>query len=111
MGMAKQLAQHCELAKLDGSQILLRLPPAHKHLQGKAQQDKLEAELQKHYGKPLRLVVEIAEAASVTPAERTKNEKRERQEKAVAAIEQDPFVQAAIDIFDASIDESTIKPV
>ena len=111
VGMAKQLAQHCELAKLDGGQILLRLPPAHKHLLGKAQQDKLEAELQKHYGKPLRLVVEIAEAASVTPAERSKNERRERQERAVAAIEQDPFVQAAIDIFDASIDDSTIKPV
>jgi DNA polymerase-3 subunit gamma/tau len=110
-GMARQLAQHCELAERDADRIVLRLPPAHKHLQGKAQQDKLEAELRNHYRRPLRLVIEVAEAAGVTPAERTRSEKRERQERAVAAIEQDPFVRAAIDLFDASIDESTIKPV
>jgi DNA polymerase-3 subunit gamma/tau len=111
VGMARQLAQHCELAELGKDHIALRLPPAHKHLQGKMQQDKLETELRNHYGRPLRLVIELAEASSVTPAERAKNEKRERQERAVAAIEQDPFVRAAIDMFDASIDESTIKPV
>ncbi|MGE5465959.1 MAG: DNA polymerase III subunit gamma/tau [Ignavibacteria bacterium] len=111
VGMAKQLAQHCELAELGKDHIALRLPPAHKHLQGKTQQDKLEAELRNHYGRALRLVIEVAEAAGVTPAERAKSEKRERQEKAVEAIEQDPFVRAAIDLFDASIDESTIKPV
>ncbi|MDO8933410.1 MAG: DNA polymerase III subunit gamma/tau [Rhodocyclaceae bacterium] len=111
VGMVKQLAQHCELAELDNHQVTLRLPPNHKHLQGKVQQDKLQAELQNHYGRPLKLVIEVAEAAGVTPAERSRNERRERQDKAVAAIEQDPFVQAAIDLFDASIDESTIKPV
>ena len=111
VGMARQLAQHCELAELGTDHIALRLPPAHKHLQGKMQQDKLQAELQTHYGRPLRLVLELAEAAGVTPAERSKSEKRERQERAVEAIEQDPFVQAAINLFDASIDESTIKPV
>ncbi|MDK9725721.1 MAG: DNA polymerase III subunit gamma/tau [Sterolibacteriaceae bacterium MAG5] len=110
-GMAKQLAQHCELARLADDEIVLRLPPAHKHLQGKAQQDKLHAELQVHYGRHLRLVIELAEAAGETPAERTKNERRERQERAVEAIEQDPFVREVIDLFDASIDESTIKPV
>jgi DNA polymerase-3 subunit gamma/tau len=110
-GMAKQLAQHCELAELGNDHVALRLPPAHKHLQGKMQQDKLEAELGNYYGRPMRLVIAVAEAAGVTPAERAKNEKRERQERAVAAIEEDPFVQAAINLFDASIDESTIKPV
>ena len=111
VGMVRQLAQHCELAELGGDQVTLRLPPAHKHLLGKAQQEKLQAELQNHHGRPLRLVIAVAEAAGLTPAERVKNEKRERQDRAVAAIEQDPFVRAAIDLFDASIDESTIKPV
>jgi DNA polymerase-3 subunit gamma/tau len=110
-GMAKQLAQHCELAELGDAAIRLRLPPAHKHLLVKAAQDKLEAELSGHYGRALKLVVDVAATASETPAERTKNEKRERQEKAIAAIEQDPFVRDVIDLFDASIDESTIKPV
>ncbi|OHC67127.1 MAG: DNA polymerase III, subunit gamma and tau [Rhodocyclales bacterium GWA2_65_20] len=111
VGMVRQLAQHCELADMGSDEVTLRLPPAHKHLLGKAQQDKLQSELQNHHGRPLRLVIEVAEAAGLTPAERVKNEKRERQDRAVAAIEQDPFVRAAIDLFDASIDESTIKPV
>ena len=36
---------------------------------------------------------------------------RERQDRAIASIEQDPFVRDVVDLFDASIDESTIKPV
>jgi DNA polymerase-3 subunit gamma/tau len=110
-GMAKQLALHCELAELAEAQITLRLPPAHKGLLGKVQQDKLQEALQGHYGRPLKLNIVLADVQGVTPAERTASEKRDRQERAVAAIEQDPFVREVVDLFDASIDESTIKPV
>jgi DNA polymerase-3 subunit gamma/tau len=111
-GLPKQLAQHCELAETTDAQITLRLPPAHKSLLNtKAPQDKLQAELQNHFGRPLKLVVIVAEPEGETPAERNRNEKRERQDKAIAAIEGDPFVREVVDLFDASIDESTIKPV
>jgi DNA polymerase III subunit gamma/tau len=110
-GMARQLAQHCELSELTEAAIRLRLAPAHKHLLGKPQQDKLQAELQTRYGRPLRLEIDVAEVASETPAERSRNVQRERQERAIASIEQDPFVRDVVDLFDASIDESTIKPV
>ncbi|HZV54751.1 MAG TPA: DNA polymerase III subunit gamma/tau [Rhodocyclaceae bacterium] len=111
-GLPRQLAQHCELAAMSEVQVSLRLPPAHKSLLNtKAPQEKLQAELQAHLGRPVKLVIALAEAESETPAERNRNEKRERQEKAVAAIEGDPFVRDVMDIFDASIDESTIKPV
>ncbi|MDP2793366.1 MAG: DNA polymerase III subunit gamma/tau [Sulfurisoma sp.] len=111
-GMAKQLAQHCELAELAESQITLRLPPAHKGLlMNKGQQDKLQTELQTHFGRPLKLDIVLGDVQSETPAARTATERRERQEHAIAAIEQDPFVREVVDLFDASIDESTIKPV
>ncbi len=110
-GMAKQLAQHCELSERNETAIRLRLAPVHKHLLGKPQQDKLQAELQACYGRPLRLEIDVAEVASETPAERSRNAQRERQERAIASIEQDPFVRDVVDLFDASIDESTIKPV
>jgi len=110
-GMAKQLAQHCELSELTESVIRLRLAPVHKHLLGKPQQDKLQTELQAWYGRPLRLEIDVAEPATETPAERSRNQQRERQERAIASIEQDPFVRDVVDLFDASIDESTIKPV
>ncbi|MDP2824018.1 MAG: DNA polymerase III subunit gamma/tau [Sulfuritalea sp.] len=110
-GMVKQLAQHCELSERSESAIRLRLAPVHRHLLGKPQQDKLQAELQVCYGRPLRLEIDVAEVASETPAERSRNAQRERQERAIASIEQDPFVRDVVDLFDASIDESTIKPV
>lgn len=110
-GMARQLAQHCELSQLTDASIHLRLSPVHKHLLGKVQQDKLQAELQTHYGRPLRLEIEVTEPASVTPAERNHTAQRERQDRAIASIEQDPFVREVVDLFDASIDESTIKPI
>jgi DNA polymerase-3 subunit gamma/tau len=110
-GMAKQLAQHCELSERTESAIRLRLSPVHKHLLGKPQQDKLQTELQTRYGRPLRLEIDVAEIATETPAARSRNAQRERQERAIASIEQDPFVRDVVDLFDASIDESTIKPV
>ena len=110
-GMAKQLAQHCELSERTPSMIRLRLPPVHKHLLGKAQQEKLQAELQNDCGRPLRLEIDVADVASETPAERNRSMQRARQDRAIASIEQDPFVRDVVDLFDASIDESTIKPV
>jgi DNA polymerase-3 subunit gamma/tau len=108
--MAKQLAQHCELTGRTEAAIVLRLSPTHKHLLGAVQQDKLQAELQKHFGGSPRLEIEVAEPASTTPAERQRTAQRERQDRAIAAIEQDPFVREVVDLFDAAIDESTIKP-
>jgi DNA polymerase-3 subunit gamma/tau len=111
-GLPKQLAHHCELAELGDAQISLRLPPAHKSLLNtKAPQEKLQAELQAYFGRPMKLSIVVAEAEGQTPADRTRSEKRERQEQAIAAIEGDAFVRDVVDLFDASIDESTIKPV
>jgi DNA polymerase-3 subunit gamma/tau len=53
----------------------------------------------------------VAEPAARHPRRAQPNAQRERQEKAIASIEQDPFVRDVVDLFDASIDESTIKPV
>jgi DNA polymerase-3 subunit gamma/tau len=108
-GMARQLAQHCEQVEHSGNKLVLRLAPAHKHLQ--VHQDKLRAELAKLFGKPLTLDIRLDEPAGETPKSRADAIKRERQERAIASIESDPFVREACDLFDASIDESTIKPI
>ena len=108
-GMVRQLAQHCEQVSRDEHKIVLRLAPSHKHLQ--MHQDKLRADLAAHFGHALTLEIQLRDPEGVTPKARADNEKRERQERAIAAIESDPFVREACDLFDASIDESTIKPV
>ncbi len=110
-GMVRSLAQHCELVEVGEAVISLRLPPAHQFLLDKSYPDKLEAELQKYFGRPLRLKITLADTGTETPVERKRQVQRERQERAIASIEQDEFVRQVVDLFDATIDESSIKPV
>jgi DNA polymerase-3 subunit gamma/tau len=107
-GMVRQLAQHCELVERKDGLVRLRLDPAHPHLQ--QHQDKLRTTLSELWGE-LRLEIVLAEPETATPAARAQKEKRERQDKAIAAIEGDAFVRDVVDLFDANIDESTIKPI
>lgn len=110
-GMVRSLAQHCELVEIGTEAVTLRLPPAHKYLLSKAHQDKLQTELQKHFGRPVRLNIVLADTASETPVERSRVVQRERQERAIEAIEKDNFVRDVVDMFDATINEASIKPI
>lgn len=110
-GMVRSLAQHCELLEVGETVISLRLPPAQGFLLDKSYPDKLEAELQKYFGRPLRLNITLADTGSETPVERKRQVQRDRQESAVASIEQDEFVQQLVDLFDATIDPSSIQPI
>jgi DNA polymerase-3 subunit gamma/tau len=110
-GMARELAQHCDLVERTAGLCRLRLAPAHKHLLLKPAQEKLQQALCERLGETLRLVIELAEVARATPAEVAGEARRARQAQAVAAIEGDPFVQAAIDTFAATLVESSIQPI
>jgi len=110
-GLARELAQHCELRELGETECVLRLAPAHGHLQMKPAPDKLQQALREHLGRPLVLRFELAQTESDTPAATVGRERRERQEQAIASIEQDSFVRDVIEGFDASLVESTIKPI
>jgi DNA polymerase III subunit gamma/tau len=110
-GMARELAQHCELRDLDGAQVTLRLAPAHRHLQMKPAQDKLQQSLSEYLGRTIQLRIELAEVESITPAAEVQRGRRDLQDRAVAAIEKDGFVREIIEMFDATLVESSIKPV
>ncbi|HEX9195713.1 MAG TPA: DNA polymerase III subunit gamma/tau C-terminal domain-containing protein, partial [Azonexus sp.] len=110
-GLARELAQHCELRELGETECVLRLAPAHGHLQMKPAPDKLQQALREHLGRPLVLRFELAQTETDTPAATVGRERRERQEQAIASIEQDSFVRDVIEGFDASLVESTIKPI
>lgn len=110
-GMARELAQHCELRDISGDLVVLRLAPAHRHLQMKPAQDKVQQALSEHFGRALGLKIELAAVESDTPAATAQRGRQERQDRAIAAIEQDPFVRDVIETFDASLLESSIKPI
>ena len=110
-GMARELGQHCELRGVDEANVILCLSPIHRHLQMKPAQDKLQQALSEYFAHPVQLSIELEEIAGDTPAAVAQQRKAERQDRAVAAVEQDEFVRGVIDLFDATLIESSIKPV
>ena len=71
----------------------------------------MQQALSAHFGRALLLRIELAETESVTPAATAQRAREELQDKAVAAIEQDGFVRDVIEMFDAQLVESSIKPI
>ena len=109
-GMAKMLADHCELVSQTGNAVSLRVGEAHKHLLDRTYQDRLVGSLREKYGAALEVSFEIGAAAERTPQQVRTRIKEARQAEAVAAIESDPFVRELVDQFGGQIDASTIQP-
>jgi DNA polymerase-3 subunit gamma/tau len=110
-GMAKMLAQHCELKSFDSGLMELCVPQEHRHLMDKPYQDKLRAAVTEYFAEPIRLNITEGSVTGDTPAQIENREKQEKQSMAVAAIEQDPFVRKLVENFDAKIIESSVKPL
>ena len=110
-GMARELGQHCELRSINDNRVVLCLSPTHRHLQMKAAQDKLQQALVDYFGRSVLLSISLDEIVGDTPAAVAQRQRRERQDQAVASVEQDAFVREVIDVFDATLIESSIKPV
>ncbi len=110
-GLPRELAQNCELRTVDRNICVLRLPPAMAHLQMKPSQEKLQAALAEYFGHPLQLRIELAALESESPALANGRYRQEQAERATEAIQQDPFVREAISILDASVIQTSIKPI
>lgn len=110
-GMARQLAEHCELAGVSDQEMCLRLPEAHRYLLDKRYEERVAQALRQHFGRPLKVKFTCGTSAGLSPAEMAHRERRERQRKAIEAIEKDPFVRELIENFDARLVDSSIKPL
>jgi DNA polymerase-3 subunit gamma/tau len=110
-GMARMLAQHCELISRDANRVELRIAQAHQRLLDGPYQERLKAALEQRFGGKLRLVIQVADSAGSAPAAVADRERQQKQMQATATIEQDPFVRELVENFDARVVESSIKPV
>ena len=112
-GMVRELAQHCELVRSDEREVTLRLNATHRHLLSvnRAATDKIQAELSSVLGREIRLKIEIGEITGETPAQRDQQIKAEQHAAAVASLERDPFVRELIERFDATLLESSVRPL
>ena len=110
-GMARMLAQHCELIRRNHDRFELRLPEAHRHLLEKAYRDKLQAALEEHVGGRVALDIALGEATGTSPAALEDQDRQARQRQAVEAIDRDPFVRDLVENFDARVADESIKPL
>ncbi len=110
-GMARMLADHCELSAQTGEVVTLRVDAAHKHLLDVTYREKLVAALRERFGAALDVRFEVGAAAEQTPQQVRTRAREARQAEAVAAIEADPFVRELVERFDGRIDPNTIQPL
>ncbi len=110
-GIARQLASNCQYESWDGNRLLLKLGPAHEHLQVDSSEQRLRRSLEAYLGCGIKLDIRIGEPATETPAEREARARSERQKQAEATIAEDPLVQAAAEQFGARVIPGSVKPI
>ncbi|RFC40406.1 MAG: DNA polymerase-3 subunit gamma/tau [Candidatus Nitrotoga sp. CP45] len=111
-GMARELAKHCTLESYVEGRLTLVLASQHKHLlTNKMAQEKLQTALADYFVQPVRLSVTLGVNNVATPAAVEQQVKQTRQQHAVEAIMQDPFVREAQAQLGAQILEETIKSI
>lgn len=110
LGLARALAQNCELLRHDEHNFHLSVPEAHKHLLDQSYQEKLHTALTQYFGTNIKLHFEVGGTGN-TPAALISQEKAKIQSAAESAIREDDFVQALVRDFGAQIIPSSIKPI
>ena len=108
-GMARMLADHCELRKFESNVLELSVPEPHRHLLEPAYNAKLQSALRKRFGERLRVKIEIGGKGN-TPAAQEDREKQEKLDHAIEAIDTDPFVRDLVENLDAKVIDDSIKP-
>ena len=109
-GAARELARHCELRGYDDGVFDFVIPRGMKHLAQKAYQDKLKSALSSCVGTVAGLRIEVSETTGVSVASIDESETDAHRTRAVKAVHGDDFVRDMVDIFDATVIDSSIKP-
>ena len=114
LGLARTLAQNCELVSYDENSFTLRVAESNKHLISPNYQDKLSMAINQYFGKKIKLNVQVNGEVHIemnTPAKQTAVEKANVQTSAEDSIMQDSFVQALMNDLGATIIPNSIKPI
>jgi DNA polymerase-3 subunit gamma/tau len=110
LGLAKSLAQECELINYHDNTFNLSLSEKYKHLNQKTYVDKLQEELINHFNKKISLEINLGDASN-SPSSARKVEKAALLKTTESAIMKDKFVNELMNEFSAEIVPSSIKPI
>jgi DNA polymerase-3 subunit gamma/tau len=110
-GPAGQLAAHCVLVGRTSELIKLRLDPAGEVFRRPQLEQKLAQALAQHFGEPVRLDIAVSDAEEVTPARQQARAADARVKAAEQAIEADANVRAMREVFGATVQPGSVKPL
>ena len=74
-------------------------------------EQKLAQALSTHYGRTMRLEIALSDAVEPTPARQQQAASDERLKAAQLAIDSDPAVRAMRDVFGATVQPGSVKPI
>ena len=109
-GLTGQFAGHCAIKSWHENKLVLTLDPQHASLQGSRAEQMLREALSSAY-EGLRVDILVEELAGETPQQIREHQQQQRQSTAVEDIENDPYVQAMQNKFDAQVIKESIKPI
>jgi DNA polymerase-3 subunit gamma/tau len=112
-GPAGQLAAHCVMLGRVKDVVRLRLDPAGDTFNRPQLVQKLTQALSQHFGEPVRVEIGLGDAgvSDATPARQQAQAADERLKAAEQAIEGDPAVRAMRDVFGATVQPGSVKPL
>lgn len=112
--ITRQLADHCAFVEANADRITLLLAKELAHLATENAKARLQAAVSKSLGHEVKLLFETTdkqqESAPTLAGERAQQQ-AEQQQRAEAAIHNDPVVEMIKNTFNARIIDSTIKPL
>ena len=109
--MPLQLAENCQLEAIEDDIVRLILDQPHARLLSDSPLQRIEAALADFFGKSIKLKIQPGIVPSETPAQRKARQNHERQQAAVASIEDDENVQMMKEMFGATVATDAIQPL
>jgi hypothetical protein len=108
-GMAEQLARNAVVSSWSGQRLELIVDPSCASLLGSVAENKLAVALSEFAGVKMSLVLTLGSPPVETPAQRESRAAAAKQAETEADMQQDPFVLAAKEAFDAEIVPDSVR--
>ena len=109
-GVLQSTVANCELVGKDGNRLMFMLDEHNASLFDESHQSRMAGLLTDYFGEPVQVMISLGQIANETPAGFTIRLRQERHDETLLAMKNDPLVQQLIQQFDATIDESSVRP-
>lgn len=108
-GMALALASHCTLKTRSNDQVELNIAAKHEPLVNKTLHERIESALSRYFNTPIKLKISTIHADDMKQS--PQQEQDQRHAGVIQAIKNDASVQSIIELFNATLDESSVKNI